>query len=189
MIIHYVKVYPVGKGCDRQMQNENEIILSLHESGMDSKEIGILFGISADAVDCRNYRTRQIRSLPPKEVTRKTVINGHWGIKIKDSVGEDSFMSTRDRCGWLSPPFCRRTMMNFMNLCGLYSFNREVRIVFTDRHRAARVQFAHDMLQRMEDDPFFLSSIIWSDEVFVRLKEFNAQKVYYSKEKRPDCYI
>ena len=41
----------------------------------------------------------------------------------------------------------------------------------------------------MEDDPFFLSSIIWSDEVFVRLKEFNAQKIYYSREKRTDCYI
>ena len=132
----------MGKGCDRQMQNENEVILSLQKSGMESKEIGILFGITADAVDCRNYRTRQIRGLPPKELTRKTVINGHWGIKIKDSVAKDPFLSTRDRGDWLSPPFCRRTMMNFMNLCGLNSFKREVRIVITDRHRNARLQFA-----------------------------------------------
>ena len=59
---------------------------------------------------------------------------------------EEPFLSGRDRHLWLSPPFCRKTMCNYMKLNGLIARTREVRIKFTQRHKDLRIAFATDML-------------------------------------------
>ena len=52
------------------MSISNIKIHELTTAGMSSKQIGFVYNIAANAVDCRNYRFRQIKDLPPKEITR-----------------------------------------------------------------------------------------------------------------------
>ena len=153
------------------------------------KAISEEFKVNDFTLRKRLQRHREIRGLPPKEIYLGSCISAYWGLQIKRSVLEEPLLSQRDRHCFLNPPFSRTTMTTYMTTNNLVPLTRQRRIVFTDKHKKDRVDFAHRMLQHFDNDYEFGRRIMWSDEKFFRVGSFASQPVYYSYYKRPDMFL
>ena len=129
--------------------------------GWEDKDIAEAVNLTNDAVRSRKKRYRLIVGLPEKTVVYKRKVNAFWGLKIKESCMEDPLLSHRDRLKDLQPPFCRKTMTEYMTSQGIEKHSRPRQIVFTEIHKQKRIQFALSALMQNQRDPNFLSQLFF----------------------------
>ena len=166
--------------------NKKQLIYDIRKQGMTFQQIGDIVGMSRKAANKSFERFCHSKDLPEKPVIKKPVINGYWGLQIKDSVFENPILSFRDRYGYLDPPFSMTTMTRYMKKNGLVKHTREKRVPLTDEHKRIRVEFCKKQLIEIENDVDYWTRIIWTDEKYFKFREFDSQKFYYSFNKRRD---
>ena len=156
---------------------------------MEYNDISNIYGVNKEVLRKRKERFSHIRGLPQKVVLRKSKVTAYWGLQIKESVHEEPKLSYRDRFWLLEPPFSKNTMVRYMMDNGIKTFKRHKQIVFTERHKRDRIDFANRMLERFDEDPDFWKRIIWSDEKMFKFREFDSKMEYFGWASRPDMFI
>ena len=154
-----------------------DTLIFLREQGINYGTISAKYGPTEATLRKRVQRYREIAGLPPKEVIKSSSVTAYWGLQIKESIHEEPLLSIRDRFDFLDPPFSISTMYRYMVVNSLVVHKRQERIIFTERHKQDRLDFARRMLDHFDNDYLFGQRIIWSDEKYFRVGNFGSQPV------------
>ena len=165
------------------LTEDNKVTIErMKDLQMKWSDIAYVVGQSVSCVRQYYYRWKLNKDLPDKIILTNRILDGYYGLQIKNMLYEDPLMTLRQLASALDIEISHVSVQQYLDRNGFFALKASRQIQIREVNKAKRRDMAQQLFFFEED---WYRDIIWSDEVCIKMWPKNKSMMIWSRELDP----